>query len=426
VPETTSTDAGPAGPERGLATLAEEDPPASEDLAEPGSSRADMRRLRARRRWVTLIVPPFVAFLFAELLLYVSAKLDGSTQDFFSPSHWARYDSAIYVQIAAHGYALTRCPGPPLYPPHSWCGTASWAPLYPGLISLLGHVGLSLPVAAMVLSIVFAYLTLQAMWILIGPSWTFTSLCCLALAACFPGMVYYYALFPVSLMTFLAIVSITLFIRRHYLLAGVAGALCAWAFAIGPLIALVLLVAAVLVDRGRDFWRRAALSAGVAAAGFGLLLLADQRWVGRWDAYFKVQSKYGNGLHDPITTFVMAFTGGPNAKYPLQNPNPGYDHVVAQAQTAFVAALVIGLVIWTLRRRPVGRAEWVVLSYTVVFWLVPLVDGPSLGRYRLEALLVPCAALCTRLPRVVQVVLVGTSAVLAVGLASLFSKYLIL
>jgi len=371
-----------------------------------------------------LAVPPFVAFLFAGLLLYVAANMDGATQDFFSPSHWSRFDSALYVQIAGQGYTFVHCSGPPLYPPHSWCGNASWAPLYPGLISLLGHLGLSLPVAGMVLSFLFAYLTLQAVWVLIGPAWTFSRLCCLAFAACFPGMIYYYALFPVSLLTFLAIVSLILFIRRHYVLAGVAGALCAWAFAIGPLVGVALLVSAVLVARGRDFWR-AACSGVIALAGSGALLLAYQRWVGHWDAYFKVQSKYGNGLHDPVTTFVMAFTGGPKARYPLQSPNSGYDHVYAQAQTAFVAALVIGLIVWTLRRRPVGRAEWVLLSYTVIFWLVPLVDGPTLGRYRMEALLVPCVALCTRLPRVVQVALVGIAAVLAVGLAQLFTQYLI-
>jgi len=392
-------------------------------IAADGRRRADARRRRARHRWVTLIVPPVLGVVFAEALLFLAAILDGRAQYFVRPGHWARFDSGLYLQIAAHGYTFNHCAGSQ-YPPGSWCGTAGWAPLYPGLVSLLGHLRLSLPVAGMVLSLLFAYLTLQAVWVLIGPAWSFSPLCCLAFAACFPGMIYSYALFPVSLLTFLAIVSLILFIRRHYVFAGLVGALCAWAFAIGPLVGVVLLVSAVLVARGRDFWR-AACSGVIAFAGFGVLLLAYQRWVGHWDAYFKVQSKYGNGLHDPVTTFVMAFTGGPKARYPLQSPNSGYDHVYAQAQTAFVAALVIGLIVWTLRHRPVGRAEWVILSYTVIFWLVPLVDGPSLGRYRMEALLVPSVALCTRLPRPVQVVLVGTSAVLAVGLTSLFTKELI-
>jgi hypothetical protein len=298
--------------------------------------------------------------------------------------------------------------------------------LYPGLIALLGHLGFTLAGAGMVLSILFAYLTLQAVWVLIGPSRSFSSLCCLAFAACFPGMVYYYAIFPVSLLTFLSVVCLILFIRRRYLLAGMIGALCAWAFATGPLIGVVLLVAAVILERGRDFWRLTARSAGVALAGFAALLLMYQLWVGDWSAYFKTSAKYGNGLHDPISTFVIAFTGGPAAKYPLQDPNPGYNYLIPKAQTAFIAALVIGLVIWTVRRRPISRTDWVLLSYTGIVWLVPLIVGPSLSRYRMEALLVPCVALCTRLPRFVQVVLVGIAAVLSVGLTSLFTSKLII
>jgi len=359
------------------------------------------------------------------MLLYLAAILDGRARYFFAPAHWSRFDSGIYLEIAAHGYSATRCGIPALFPPHTMCGTVGWSPLYPGLIAMLGHLGLPLPVAAMALSILFAYLTLQMIWVLIGPSWSFSHLCCLALAACFPGMVYYYALFPVSLLTFLAVLCLILFIRRRFLLAGLVGALCTWAFALGPLIVVVLLVAVVLVERGPALRHRAARTAGVALAGFVAVLLLTQWWVGNWTDYFKDQSKYGNGLHDPVTTFVMAFTGGPPSKYPLQDPNPGYNYLIPKAQTAFVAALVIGLIVWTLRRRPVSRADWVLLSYTVVFWLAPLVDGPTLGRYRMEALLVPCVALCTRLPRVLQVALVGVAAVLAVGLAQLFTRSLI-
>lgn len=424
-------------PGQGVAAppLDEATPAASSDLAAPQApedsvgdgptTRAGERRRRTRRKWVTLVVPPFGAFCFAVALLLVAAIRDGSTGDFLSPSHWARFDSGIYLEIAAHGLILTKCSGS-LYPPHSACGTVGFAPLYPALIAALGHLGLSLPVAGMVLAIVFAYLTLQAMWVLIGPSWSFSSLCCLAFAACFPGMVYYYALFPVSLLAFLSIVCLLLYIRRHYLLAGLVGALCAWSFAIGPLVGVVLLIAALIVDRGPGFWRVAVRSAGVAFAGFAVWLLVNQLWVGDWRAYFRSQSKYANGLHDPISTFVTSFTGGPAAPYPLQDPNSGYDYLIPKAQTAFIAALVIGLIVWTLRRRPVSRMEWVIVTYTAVFWLLPLVDGASLGRYRMEALLVPCAVLCTRLPRVLQVALVGTAAVLAVGLATLFTRYQIM
>ncbi len=352
----------------------------------------------------------------------MSAIQTGTTGGFLSPPHWARFDTGIYLAIARHGLQLTQCSGP-FYPPHSACGTVGFAPLYSGLIALLGNFGVSLPAAGMVLTIVFAYLTLQVLWILIGPAWSFSPLCCLALAACFPGMIYSYALFPISLLTFLSVVCILCFVRRRYWLAGLVGALCSVAFAIGPLIGVVLFLAALVVDRGPGFWRVVVRTAGVTFAGFAVWLLVNQWWVGDWRAYFRGQAKYGNGLHNPISTFITAFTGGPVAAYPGENPNTGYDYLIPKAQSAFIAALVIGLVIWTLRHRPVSRTDCVLLSYTVVFWLLPLVDGASLSRYRIEALLVPSAALCTRLPRVVQVVLVGISVVLSVGLANLFTRY---
>ena len=142
--ETTSPDVSSASPELAPCDSAEQS--TSNELApDAGTSRAELRRQRARRRWLTLIVPPFVAFLFADLLLYVAATMDGATQDFFSPSHWSRFDSAIYVQIATHGYTFIHCSGPPLYPPHSWCGTASCATLNPGLMASCGQLGLPLP-----------------------------------------------------------------------------------------------------------------------------------------------------------------------------------------------------------------------------------------------------------------------------------------
>ena len=383
--------------------------------------RAGARRSRSRATWVRLVVPPACAFLLAQAVLIVAAAIDGRLPWYFSPSHWGRFDTGIYLQIAAHGYSVQACSGP-AYPPHSVCGTVGWSPLYPWLIAALGHLGFSLPAAGMTLSWLFALLALVALWVLIGPQWTFSKLCCLALAACFPGMVYSFALFPISLLVFLTVVCLLLFIRRHYLLAGLVGAVLPWVFATGALVVGVLLVAALLVERGPRLWRAVVQSAGVALGGYVLFLVANRLWSGSWTAYFSTQAKYGNSLHDPVVTFVQAFTGAPLARYALQGPNMGYDYAIPKAQTAFVAFVVLLLVAWTLWRRPVGRLEWVILTYTVIVWIVPLISGPSLSRYRIEALLVPCVALCTRLPRPLQVALLATSLVLAVGLAMMFTR----
>lgn len=380
---------------------------------------------RGRRvGWATLLIPPLLGVIFAEALLLAAAVSNGTAGGFFLSSHWGNYDSGLYLSIAAKGYSLVHCMGP-AYPPNTWCGTAGWAPLYPGLMALVSHTGVSLPYAGMLLSVAFSFLTLLAMWVLIGPEWSFGALCCLALAACFPGMVYYYAIFPISLTTFLSVVCLILLIRHRHLLAGLAGAVAVWAFSTGPLVAACMFLAQLIVDRGRGFWGRIVRSVGVPLASFAGLLLAYQWWVGTWKGVYEPLAKYDTGLQNPITTFLAAFTGGTPGGYPLQGPNPAYTHLIPKAQTAFVAALVLMLLVWVLWRRPITRMRWVVLVYTMVLWILPLIEGPSLSRYRIEGLLVPCVALCKDLPRPVQVALLACAAVLAVGLARLFAEGLL-
>ena len=230
-------------------------------------------------------------------------------------------------------------------------------------------------------------------------------------------MVYYYALFPVSLLTFLSIVCLLLFIRRHYLWAGIVGALCGWSFAIGPLIGVALLVAAVDRRSWTGLLAHRREEAGVTFAGFALWLFTNQ-WVGDWRAYFMGQAKYANGLHDPISVFITAFTGGSSAAFRYRS------------QSRLRLSDPEGTV--SIRRRAGHRPRGV--DFATMAGDEDRVGSPelhrgvlalaadrraSLSRYRMEALLVPSVALCTRWPRVVQVVLVGISTVLAVGLTTL-------
>ena len=302
-----------------------------------------------------MLLPPLAGLVFAESLLFLAALLDGRARYFLSPAHWSRSDSRLYLKIAAHGYSLFQCSGP-TYPPHSWCGTAGWAPLYPWLISVLGHLGLTLPAAGMLLAIVCTYLALLAIWMLIGPSWSFS-------APLLPGPRVVLSRHGLRLRHLPGVLAdVPLGGLPHPLHPSPVPPLGTGGRALRvdlrhrpPHGRASCSVAALVVDRGRDLWRIVARSAGVALAGFAALLLAYQWWVGDWSAYFKTAAKYGNGVHDPVATFVTAFTGGTPAAYPLQDPNSGYHHLIPRLQTAFVAALVIGLVLWTLRRRPVGR-----------------------------------------------------------------------
>lgn len=390
-----------------------------------GGQGSDPTAPSRRARFLLVALPPLVAFVVGQALDYAAAAHYGFAGGFFGPGRWIHKDAHLYLAIATRGYTLFRCHKSTI-PPHSYCGNAGWLPLYPGLIRLLRGFGAPRTWAGKYLAEAFALGTLVLVWLLIGPSWSARSLLALALAAVFPGQIYYFAVFPVSLVAFLSAGFLLLLSRRHYVLAGLAGAAAAWAYPTGFLLPGVAVLYTAIADRGRSFadWLERVLpSAGIAALGTVALLLTYQVWTHAWDAYFLVQAKYGNGFHDPAAIFLASLKGGgPPVRYAIQGPNPGYKYLAARAQTVLVAALVLTLAVASLTvwRTSLTRTDWVVLCYTVIVWLFPLTQSIAVSRYRSEALLIPCVALVRRLPVAIQIPLVAAAAVIAFGMAGLF------
>jgi hypothetical protein len=390
----------------------------------PGGQDGGPAAPSRRARLLLVALPPLLGFLLGQALDYVAAAHYGFAGGFLGPGQWIHKDSHLYLAIANRGYTLFRCHKSTI-PPHSYCGNAGWLPLYPGLIKLLRIAGTPRTWAGKYLAEAFALGTMVLVWMLIGPSWSAPCLLALALAAVFPGQIYYFAVFPVSLVAFLCLAFLLLLTRRRYVLAGLAGAAAAWAYPIGFLLPAVAVVYTAIADRGRSFmaWLDRVLpSAGIAALGTVALLATYQVWVRVWDAYFLVQAKYGNGFHDPAVIFLQSLTGAPPARYAIQGANEGYKFLPAKAQTILVAALVLTLAVaaLTVWRTSLTRTGWAVLCYTVIVWLFPLTQSIAVSRYRSEALLIPCVALVRRLPVVVQAPLVAVAAWIAFGMAGLF------
>jgi hypothetical protein len=377
-----------------------------------------------RARFLCAALPPLLAFILAIFVDYLAAAHSGVAPGFFAPRRWIHWDSHLYLSIAAKGYTLQRCHKSTV-PPHSFCGNAGWLPLYPDLIGFFGKLGAPLTWAGKYLADVFAFGTLVLAWLLIGPAWSARRLLALTLAAVFPGQIYYFAVFPISLVAFLSLAFLLWLAHRRYVLAGLAGAAAAWAYPTGFLLPGVAVLYTAIADRGRSFadWLKRVLpSAGIPALGIMTLLLAYQAWTNAWNAYFLVQAKYGNGFHNPAANFLASLTGAPFPRYPIQQLNEGYKHLPPRVQTVLVAALVLALVAasLTMWRATLTRTDWAVLCYTVIVWLFPMTQAIAVSRYRSEALLVPCVALVRRLPVVIQIPLVIASVWIAVGMAGLF------
>jgi len=339
---------------------------------------------------------PLLAFACGRALLWAAARRDRF--DAWAPESWVRFDSEHYLEIARSGYAFARCGEGTSYGALSWCGNTGWLPGYPLLIRALSLVGCPDALAAVLLAaaahlatlVLAAHLTRTLSW---G-----RRLVVLLLMATAPGQVYQHAVFPVSLFCAFALAAMDAAQGERWRTAGLLGALAAFTYSTGFLLAAVLGVS-ILVWQGTNA-RAIRRAAGLSALTVGGLLtaLGLQWWaVGDPLAFFKVQAKYGHGLHSPLTPLLRA------------GHALGEDRADWIAwQTVAVAALVLILVaaVATRRMRLAGL-DLALALFASTYWAFPLVVGGRLSLYRADALLLPGALLLRRLPLPAQVAILA-------------------
>lgn len=216
----------------------------------------------------------------------------------FAFGDWTRVDSFNYLSIARHGSTFGYCARDSVarYFHQTYCGTAAWLPGYPLVVGTLHRTGLDLYRCAQLVSLVAFGAALFLVWW----GWcrelsrrrAFLVLC---LVAVFPGAVYDFALFPLSLALACIVGALLASTRDHSLVAALlmaAAGLCypsAWFAAAG------LAVGLFVVGLGRS--RREAVRRGLwGLAGLGSLVLLgfyDYLAVNRFDAYFVIQNQPG-------------------------------------------------------------------------------------------------------------------------------------
>jgi hypothetical protein len=353
------------------------------------------------RRWA----PPIAAFLLHRLLLAAAAWASGA--DPAVASSWVRWDSGHYLSIATSGYVPpSPCPPESGYPPSAWCGNAAWFPGYPWVVAGLAHVGLPLVPAAVLVSAVAQLGCLVLVWRLLDDERQWPAL---GLAAFFFGNVYLAAVFPMSLVLLAALACIGACWRGRFGLAALAGAAAATCYPTAVLLGPVVLAWAVLHRR----WRALSVPAAVAI-GYGGVLLALQRQAGAWDAFFRVQAKYGY-TWDALDTLGARLKGLVNPKYRDARS------VVTGVQTA-LSTLLIATLAYQGGKRALSERNSLVLLYLAAFWLAPLTTGGQLSLYRSEVLLLPAVFLVPQLPRWFQLAAFAAAVLLSMPMAMLFFR----
>jgi len=253
---------------------------------------------RASQFFFRHIGPPLLAFVLARILLLIAAAF--SNVDFLGTDLWKRFDSNHYLAISQYGYSLFPCTPEEYNGPNAWCGTSGWLLGYPLLIKAISFLFTSPEWAAIFLSAILHIGSLILLWIgFLNSTWKGESILCLLLAAFFPGQIYHHAIFPISLITFFALLFLYFMKKQNIIGAGLAAASACFSYPSGFL----LLGIGFLYLLIQKKFKAAVLLVSLGSLGLGMVALVFQLQVGHWDAYLKIHHKYNHKISNPLKTF---------------------------------------------------------------------------------------------------------------------------
>ena len=379
--------------------------------SEPVAPGADAGGRFATRARVTpgakALAVPLAAFALSRALIWLEAATAGIS--FPGQRALVRHDSVLYLSIARHGFTLFRCDRP-----GGWCGNSGWLPAYSLLISPFDRLGVSAALAGVLLSALFQLGSLVLLWRgFLESRVSAKNLAVLATAAVFPGSIYYAAVFPLSLLTFLTLAAMYCATRGRTAWTAAAAAAAAATYPIGIVVAGALALCE-LVRSGSPATRlsRSALIAGAGALGIGVVSVAQRLATGHWNAYVLVQRHYSHTGVNPWSVLRVAKEEALSFAH-----NPHRLDLVPSLQLLLVAAFVAAVVLTLIFTR--HRDDLPAALIVVSAWLMPLALG-GVSLYRSDAALLPGLLLTRRLPLAAQVAFAVAAALVSFEMNRLF------
>ena len=358
-----------------------------------------------------------LAWVFSACLVAISAYAAGV--DPFTASSYVHADSGHYLRIAQSGYEFFSCERLQGYDPAQWCGNGGWMPGYPLILKLLLALQMDRQAAGLLCSCGFYFGSLMVLRLLIEDAAPGRdNFPCFLAASVFPGGIYYFGVFPISLLMFLALLAILLAVRERFLLASLAAAGGAFTYATGFLLSGVV-AAAVLIARISPWPKRlgeAALYGAIGFAGLCAVMIMHAIILDHWNAFFLVQAKYGHAIQDPLATLGRVWQTAVDRRGTPEK-------FIGPAQSLIVCAVVASTLAYIFARfRQITRVEQIAAIHVALFWLFPLVMGNAVSLTRAEANLLPLVILLARLPRAAQGAVIASFAFLYFEVGVAFFK----
>ena len=217
-----------------------------------GRFRAQL--LLAKESW---LAEPLAIALGTRLALFVLAFAaqivipfhPGSSHTSFPAGYfldgWTRWDAGWYISIVRSGYS---------YNPVDHTGSVAFFPLYPIVVRLASVVVRNDYAAGIVVSNLAFAGAVVALYILVSSRFDRFVARCSALAVCaFPFGLFFSAVYTESLFLLLAVLAFLFAERKQWLLAGLAGLLCATTRSVGLALAPSLFL--IYLGQARYHWR---------------------------------------------------------------------------------------------------------------------------------------------------------------------------
>lgn len=320
---------------------------------------------------------------------------------------WSRYDSGLYLEISELGHTLKNCGIENGYVIGSekWCGNAGWAPFYPFLIYLFHHLStLSPAVCGILLSHTFfiAFLVMMAKIINVH-SFKLSNWLTLLLCALCPGGIYFFSIFPISLLIFLVSIVFWSFYFEKYYYSVLPAYLIALSYSSAIIIffsfgvyMIYLFFSSWKQKRMADFlveilkqWYcknsyKNVLLYLLIPGIIGLISLYLYDWfvTGHWNAMYLVQNKYGHLLYSPFKHLEI--------HYKLLISHQNSSEIWIDIHNIFFFFTLPILVYFLAKNK--NRITPLLILYTLIMWYIPFSIGINVSLYRSIALLAPVLA----------------------------------
>jgi hypothetical protein len=371
----------------------------------PEAKKGPLRLGAWTRGAILAIALPLLVVALAESIVWLAAIL--AREDPTLTSTYVRWDSLHYLDIVRRGYF--EVPGDPR------AADTGWFPGYPYLVRILWHsFGVKPALVGRAVSLAFTLGCLVLLWaeLLAAQS---RGLAALLVCGLFPGWVYGHAIFPVSMACFFVLAAVALAARGRFNGAGLCGAVAAFTYPVGVLVAVPLAMAALLSKGLERRSRITALLSGVGLTAAGLLAVfaVQASTVGRWDAFIAYQQQFGHGIHNPLATLV-------DHVQPLF-ARPFVPEAIPAAETLIVTMLLAAAAwAWWRERSDRRLVDGMLLAFSATMWIFVTGVGPGLSIYRQSALVVAIVPLLARWRPPALAVILAVFAAMGMAMAVLF------